>query len=325
MKNIIDKEFVAKKDSLPYHKQRTMIDFIFQLEYTPANIMLRLVVIDSLYSTNAAYSYFSFDKMTDKILSLGTEKEAADYFYSIVQKKKDNKNLFDARYGIRKNLQESSQLMSLMTKYAYYALRKDTKSYPLGFPIYDRLAKEAYSVVCKILKITPPKELPAQKTPDIKSYIDCMQQLREEIFGTDETLFNGYQQFDILDAFLWRMGKFEEGNLSLLLNIDDYKTFIKEIKLEKKDKKEKEEEKQENFLRFKGTDAIRYKKKNGNEEPKFDFDKAVMVQCEREKSPFKGTSNEEYLNILLEYWKFFHKNKKDLNNVKNNKTTKNKK
>ena len=50
-----------------------------------------------------------------------------------------------------------------------------------------------------------------------------------------------------------------------------------------------------------------------------------MVQCEREKSPFKGTSNEEYLNILLEYWKFFHKNKKDLNNVKNNKTTKNKK
>ena len=46
------------------------------------------------------------------------------------------------------------------------------------------------------------------------------------------------QDFDILDAYLWRLGKFSEGNFRLLLNKDEYLSLIKAYNLygyEKKD------------------------------------------------------------------------------------------
>ena len=50
-----------------YVQQRQMIGRMFseydQKDYGMAKVMLRLTVIDSLYSTNAAYSYFSIEEM----------------------------------------------------------------------------------------------------------------------------------------------------------------------------------------------------------------------------------------------------------------------
>ena len=39
------------------------------------------------------------------------------------------------------------------------------------------------------------------------------------------------QQFDILDAYLWQMGKLEGGNLSLLLTKSEYEQLIANVKL----------------------------------------------------------------------------------------------
>ena len=54
-----------------YTQQRAMINQIWQStvneKYSVSSIMLRLIVIDSLYSTNAAYSYFSIEEMVEKI------------------------------------------------------------------------------------------------------------------------------------------------------------------------------------------------------------------------------------------------------------------
>ena len=53
--------------SYTYTQQRFMINQIFQKtsgkNYNQSSVMLRLIVIDSLYSTNAQYSYFSIEEM----------------------------------------------------------------------------------------------------------------------------------------------------------------------------------------------------------------------------------------------------------------------
>ena len=308
-----------------YNDQRTLINSLFNKEnhkYDKDTILLRLTVIDSLYSTNAAYSYFSFDNMADTILNLGDEKTAKDYFYGIATGGKDTKKIFNNEYGIRKNLSSGSQQMSLMSKYAYYSLLQDKESYPLGFPIYDRLAKEAYPRVCDILKIEDYASLPSTNTPTIEEYIRCLDTIRDELFKNKKT-YLGYQQYDILDAYLWRMGKFEEGNLSLLLSESEYHDFIKKIGLsatgynsiEEYNKKKVEYYtacKSSHMIteeQFKSiqTKIVEQKNKNGHKKTvySFNFNKAVMLEMEKSvEILFSNT----YINKLHAHWKdIFHK------------------
>ena len=216
-------------ECLSYIQQRQIINSLFEEydkeDYGMAKIILRLTVIDSLYSTNAAYSYFSIEEMAEKIMSLGTERMAADYFYEIATGKVNGKILFDEFYGIRKNLSHGSKQMSLLSKYAYYLLLQDVDSYPLGFPIYDSLAIESYPKVCS--KAYSMNENQERKNigASIKVYVSAINELREKIFGNNEPWY-GLQQFDLLDAYLWRLGKLENGNCSLLLDRKDYETFI---------------------------------------------------------------------------------------------------
>ena len=291
-----------------YNDQRAIIKSFFNgKEYGPGVVMTRLVIIDSLYSTNAAYSYFSFDEMAENICSIGNEDEARNYFYKVVRTCKDDRNLFGKGYGIHKNLDEGSKQMSLLSKYAYYALIDYSDKYPLGFPIYDSLAKEAYPTVCAMLGEDPVHKLPTQDTPKIGTYIECLQQLREELFGDSTALFHDFQQYDILDAYLWRMGKFENGNLSLLLDRGEYVDFVKKIGINAKwdDEKGKFVEKDTVYRNrmieeHMGESCV-------SNEGKFDFGKAVMAYCyDSENSPFAGTTNETYMNKLLAHWREFH-------------------
>ena len=258
-----------------YLNQRAIINSIFsQGDYNKGQLILRLTVVDSLYSTNAAYSYFSIEEMAEKILSLGTQRQARDYFYSIACLGKDDLKIFDEPYGIQKDLREGSKQMSLLSKYAYYELMQEPALYPKGFPIYDRLAKEAYPIVCRMLKLKPVERLP--QTPAIEPYIRCINQLRKELFANDER-FHGYQQFDILDAYLWRMGKFNEGNLSLLLGRADYCQFIRNI----------------------GLEATLTSKPL----PSDQFNKQVLHALAQAQRPFAKCSNEAYLSLLLQHWR----------------------
>lgn len=215
----------TKCQCFSYIQQRQIINSLFEEydkeDYGMAKIILRLTVIDSLYSTNAAYSYFSIEEMAEKIMSLGTERMAADYFYEIATGKVNGKILFDEFYGIRKNLSHGSKQMSLLSKYAYYLLLQDVDSYPLGFPIYDSLAIESYPKVSEKVENPVRKKIGAA----INGYISAINELREKIFENNEPWY-GLQQFDLLDAYLWRLGKLENGNCSLLLDRQDYETFI---------------------------------------------------------------------------------------------------
>ncbi len=283
LKHIVHDELAGEKIDLSiadYMNQRAIINSIFkQGEYNKGQLILRLTVIDSLYSTNASYSYFSIEEMAEKILSLGSQRQARDYFHSIACLGRDTKRLFDEPYGIQKDLCEGSKQMSLLSKYAYYELVQEPARYPKGFPIYDRLAKEAYPIVCRMLNLKPVERLP--QTPTIEPYVRCINQLRNALFA-DERLFDGFQQFDVLDAYLWRMGKFNEGNLSLLLGRDDYCRFIRNVRL----------------------DADTTGKPLSSEA----FNKQVLQALAHAGRPFAGCSNEAYLDKLLHHWRVFNGN-----------------
>ncbi len=244
---------------LPYNNQRAIISRLFNEKgvqgqgqgldqshghvhvHGQEHILLRLVVLNSYYSTNAAYSYFSLERLAERIIHETTQfagksgKLPNDYFYDIVLQNLGKpttigKNIFEASYGIQKIGTPGATLKSLISKYAYYCMMMDTKRYPLGFPIYDSLARESYRKVMSALGLKPQTAQTLQ-SGSIGEYISALNELREEIFGKGSTaLFCGLQQFDILDAYLWWMGKLEGGNFSLLLTEGEYKMLINNIK-----------------------------------------------------------------------------------------------
>ena len=242
---------------LPYNNQRAIISRLFRGEegygqgqsriqvpvqgQAQEHILLRLVVLNSYYSTNAAYSYFSLEQLAERIIHETTQfagksgKLPNDYFYDIVLQNLGKpttigKNIFEASYGIQKIGTPGATLKSLISKYAYYCMLMDTKRYPLGFPIYDRLARESYRKVMSAMGLKP-QQKQVLEYGSIGEYISALNELREVIFGKGSTaLFCGLQQFDILDAYLWWMGKLEGGNFSLLLTEGEYKMLINHVK-----------------------------------------------------------------------------------------------
>ena len=310
MRAIISEELsreVVPLKSATYKDQKVLISALFDSSrgYNSGIIMLRLVVIDSLYSTNASYSYFSFEEMAEKIYNLGSEEDAQRYFYQIAKGDEDKYNLFKEAYGIQKNLSEGSKQMSLLSKYAYYALYNQ-KQYPLGFPIYDRLALDAYPTVCKMLGIEQHTEI----ANDICNYVAALDNVRTILFGNNDLFQGQYQQFDILDAYLWRMGKFSGGNLSLLLGREDYVTFIKNLGLNANPivgRKNAFYEKDSDY-------KSRMMKKGTNSETKFDFNKTIVkLYTDSSCQPFigmKDSNTQAYMEKLLEHWRIFNNAKK---------------
>lgn len=299
-----------------YVQQRAMINQIFATtsgdNYNTQSIMLRLIVIDSLYSTNAAYSYFSFEEMAKAIKRLGNEEDAAKYFDSIATGGNDDKCLFSKKYGIRKNLKNGSKQMSLMSKYAYYVLLQNPSDYPLGFPIYDSLAIKMYPEVCKKVGINEPQKI--TESTSIKKYIELLNTLREKIFS-NTNLFNEYQQYDLLDAYLWRMGKLDEGNYSLLFNKDDYKKFITNLGLSAENVENYGKHISDVVNNDNLVECKEKQDKNGNVkyEYKYDFNKLVRHQClnmEKVEEILENVTNKENMAVMISHWKELYANLK---------------
>lgn len=217
-----------------YVTQRSAILSQFNLtggaNYSVQSISLRLIVIDSLYSTNANYCYYSIDNLAKAIWDIGTEQDVRDYYHSIACGGKDNKNLFSSKYGQRKNLDEGAMLTSLISKYGYFVMLQNTTNYPLGFPIYDSLVIKMLPLVCDHLGINAR----GYKHNGILPYVDVLNKVRTALFGTSNGLVSGFQQFDAIDAYMWRLGKIAGGNYSLLFNQADYSIFVKNIAMDNK-------------------------------------------------------------------------------------------
>lgn len=235
-----------QKDSVSREGYWTQMGVIKSLFYpsasglTSGQIYLRLVVLDSLYSTNGRYAQFALEELAEDLYTYlnHSDAEAADYFYRIVTKNEvklfstvtTNEvklfNFFTKSYGINKSLQPGSQFKSLLSKYAFYLLSVYPDNYKFGFPIYDSLALTSYQHVCKLLEI--PTEIPANLKTNIESYVRAMDDIRKHLFDNIETKT---QDFVLLDAYLWRLGKIQKGNITLLLTRPDFEQFVKNANL----------------------------------------------------------------------------------------------
>lgn len=241
----ITSDIISSNSKNNYGSQKQKIVRIFKTtseqNYDQESIELRLIVIDSLYSTNMAKRYFAFEDLSSTIYSLGSvENEVIkkiQCFRNNPSSVPDVFNIFEANeYGIHKNGKSAGEAKSLISKYFYFQLMLDAED-RIGFPIYDSLAKNMYKPVCNYIGLMDTPKLSSTPDVNIIAYLSLLKKLASklEINGQYEL-----QDFDILDAYLWRMGKFSEGNFSLLLNKDEYLTLIKAYNLkgyEKKDKK----------------------------------------------------------------------------------------
>lgn len=293
----LNHEYGLSKLLTPHHFIRNIFQRTSGIHYSMKGIVERLMIIEEYYSTNAAYSYYSFDEMANEIMRLGSERKAKQYF----AKYQNLEKLFSSDYGIHKNISKGDKQISLLSKYAYYQLFQDNQ-YPLGFPIYDRLVHKSYPYICKILGISPIGNAKASITSHIKAFDG----LREKIWESPKLSYMGIQQFDLLDAYLWRMGKFMEGNIGNLMSKEDYILFINNINLACLPN---ETDKQYKFRMFNtyaktaGANIVSY-----NSHKKIyslDFDRLVLYILRNKPNgidPFNGLAKQKYLEALYNHW-----------------------
>ncbi len=199
-------------ENTPYETQKKRITELFRKteNSNSKDIILRLIVIDSCYSTNMNKRLFAFEAMSNLILRLNEKIDSMGNVYKFI---KNNFTIMTTVIGINKKGNDKGHGLSLLTKYLYFRMN-------LNFPIYDSLVYN---------ELIQQKFLDGSKQPKPTiEYFEKLQELKDK----------HNLSFDELDCYFWVCGKIRKGSLSLL--IDDqklYKEMIEELKLPSKNKK----------------------------------------------------------------------------------------
>ena len=206
------------------------------------DIFRQLVLIDSLYSTNVnRMRQFGIAEICEDIWkrcdnhkgnhTLGTLTTQLDPTKPLPT---DIAELFTNKYGYIKGVQSDSA-PSLISKYFFFATTQCPLVGNWGFPIYDTIACDLLRSVQRFLGIPP---TPTQKfslvngSLDIDIYIDGLRRIVVELEKDDYGLWNhtSMTKFQILDYFLWHIGKAGKKSYNLLLTKNEVKTcYNKEV------------------------------------------------------------------------------------------------
>lgn len=279
-----------------YSADRWVIHNIFKNSKTPKSletplnyhdILLQLRVIDAMYSTNMSRRYYGIEELASTILKFKSYEELAKELHLYLEtiskndpnavKEKRIEDLFNKPYGIHKNCSSAGVATSLASKYSYFALMMCSNEYPNGFPIYDSLAKTMLPIVRKYLCVKCAWKGNGQNL-DMDIFLKQITALKD-CLCISSNMFNR-QLYDILDAYLWTMGKINGGNFSLIMSRKDYEIFIKNL----------------------GLDVDNQQNDNNGIEQ---FNKTVLGGCKAKiskgESPFKGCVEEVFFDTLLEH------------------------
>ena len=237
-----------------YIEQREMIDKLFseKKEGVERRLLLltRLSLLDALYSTGVnRYHPYAVVDIAEAIDELGTDHEyvatLATWLDNLDDQQSKALELFNRRFGdLTDNSEEKKEkwekgtcAISLLSKYSYYLFCQYKDKYPSGFPIYDSLAKESYVRVLAYMG-EEAKTCPKGVGSSIVSYLKAIKALGVALWGSDEEYMKykySMQRFDLLDTYLWRLGKLNKASYSLLLPRGDF-AKIKEFQQEKNNK-----------------------------------------------------------------------------------------
>ena len=189
-----------------------------------ADVLLRVTVIDSMYSTQMNRRYYALDELAEKLVQLhSTQNLFQDFLkaYNVDLFNGNGFNLWDEKYGIGKDGKDKGVAISLITKYAYFETG-------LNFPIYDSIACEMFPRIWKYCgwKDKAPKlwVLNNEQQTDGKMTIVAFVKAIDELTNR----LGGNISYDHLDRLLWFTGKIYRGNLSLVISRKDYERCVKE-------------------------------------------------------------------------------------------------
>lgn len=217
--------------------------------YTKDGILVRLTLIDSMYSTQMGRRYYALDELAEVLTTLaqGEEDRLKNLFIEFAKNPDKNlkfftynsdpktkKDLFSECYGIGKDGKDKGVAISLISKYAYFETG-------FQFPIYDSIACEMYPLVwhyCGFGKTKP--ELLVKNGTNVDGAKTMVAYVKAINLLIDKLDCKGLN-YDLLDRFLWFVGKIRRGNLSLVLTRDEYQKTMelyppREIKKESRGK-----------------------------------------------------------------------------------------
>lgn len=207
-----------------YALNKNAISFIFQTipdSYSYSSILVKLTVIDSLYSTQMGRRYYGLDELAGTLAAIHSGKSLDTLFQDLADgtvKQDDSrfsvngKNLFAENYGIGKDGNDKGKAVSLISKYAYFETNGN-------FPIFDSIAREMYPRIWRYCGF-PKNEIVSRNclSSNIDAFIVAMNLLRNRF--EVESL-----SYDDVDRLLWTTGKIIRGNLSLVLTMEEYLTL----------------------------------------------------------------------------------------------------
>ena len=222
LNNIFAKLKAAEQDNSGYSLSKATILKVFDATktYTTEDILARLTLIDSMYSTQMSRRYYGLEELAVALAEVHNRKNLEEAFldflkykdlkpFELRNSKKVRRNLFIEKYGIGKNGEDKGKAVSLISKYAYFETE-------FRFPIYDSIVREMYPRIWNYCGFK--EKMPKIKANDMVSFIEAIDLLIRQLDCTDVT-------YDTLDRVLWYVGKIYRGNLSLVLSREEYDAF----------------------------------------------------------------------------------------------------
>lgn len=225
--NLFEKIHSEKKDDSGYSLGKSTIMKVFSATagYTKEDLLARLTLIDSMYSTQMNRRYYGLDELAGLLEILHKKKPLKETFLEYIRNKdftifdipSISKNLFAEKYGIGKNGKDKGLAVSLISKYAYFETNFE-------FPIYDSIVREMYPRIWEYCGFDK-KEMPKIERNDITMFINAIDTLKDRL---KVELNSNSITYDTLDRILWYVGKIYRGNLSLVLSRKEYDAFAKQ-------------------------------------------------------------------------------------------------
>ena len=221
--NLFEKIHSEKKNESGYSLGKSTILKVFKATdgYSHEDILARLTLIDSMYSTQMSRRYYGLEELAVALADVHNGKNLEEAFldflkdknlkpFELRNSKKVTTNLFIEKYSIGKNGEDKGSAVSLISKYAYF----ETK---FKFPIYDSIVREMYPRVWNYCGF-PKSEMLEFKYNDMTSFVEMINLMISKFNST-------YVNYDSLDRVLWYVGKIYRGNLSLVLSRKEYDAF----------------------------------------------------------------------------------------------------
>lgn len=201
-------------------------------------IIQRLALIDLFYSTNVnGMRQFGLSHIAKAIIRFGSDSDLAQQAIAFVKAPSHNHNIakdliLKDDYGYDKN-GDGMKATSLISKYLFFLVNAHGDK--VGFPIYDSVVRELLPALADKLGLNQGnKKLKISEMTDytiaVKNIISALSrndQNDSDLWNTFGNASHIKSQCDLLDYFLWRIGKAGNLSFSLLVTENELKSLTK--------------------------------------------------------------------------------------------------